>query len=43
MGGEHAGVMAQDFVLAENEFITSVTGRSGDLIDVLCLTTNLGR
>ena len=44
MGSEHkAGVVYQDFVLAPGEYIQSVTGRAGDLIDYICFTTTTGR
>ena len=44
MGSEFQhGTVYSDFILGADEFITKVTGRSGDLIDQITFHTNLGR
>jgi hypothetical protein len=44
MGTEYKhGVVYSDFVLGEGEYITKVTGRSGDLVDQITFHTNTGR
>lgn len=44
MGSEYKhGVVYSDFILGADEYITEVSGRSGDLIDQITFHTNLGR
>ncbi|CAI2376048.1 unnamed protein product [Moneuplotes crassus] len=44
LGTEYAhGTVYSDFVLADGEYITEVSGRNGDLIDQVTIHTNLGR
>jgi hypothetical protein len=44
LGTHHRGdLVAQDFTLGQGEYITSVYGRAGDLIDNLNFVTNSGR
>jgi len=44
MGTEYKhGVVYSDFILGSDEYITEVSGRSGDLVDAITFHTNLGR
>ena len=38
-----AGMVQQDFLLGETEYLSSVSGRSGDIIDQITFTTTAGR
>lgn len=37
------GSVCEDFILDEKEYITEVSGRAGDVIDLLQFTTNYGK
>lgn len=44
LGSEYVhGTVYTDFILADGEYITEVTGRNGDLVDQVTFHTNLGR
>lgn len=44
LGSEHTpGLVYQDFIMGEGEYLTRVHGRAGDLIDFLTFQTNTGR